>query len=81
MVDWQITATTIFCERVGEEVTVMVYKDWSVKCTGHKRHGENSQPKHKAKPECAADECHLVLQYKEKLLSEEARKATTRQPS
>ncbi len=37
--NWQVTATTIVCDEVGEEATIMVYKDWSAACTYHKRWG------------------------------------------
>ncbi len=39
MVDWQITATTIYCDAVADEVTFMVYGDGTVFCTGEKRYG------------------------------------------
>jgi hypothetical protein len=29
--DWQITATTIYCDAVDDDVTIIVYKDWSTK--------------------------------------------------
>jgi hypothetical protein len=41
MVDWQITATTIYCEAVDDEVTIIVNKDWSTKCTGYRKYVEN----------------------------------------
>jgi len=81
MVDWQITATTLFCDAVGDEVTVMVYQDWSVKCTGHRKYGEpgrnNQSPKvrqSKGKAGCAGPGCSRVIQYKEKLFSEESKR-------
>ena len=37
MPGWQITAKTIFCDAVDDEVTVMVYKDGSTRCTGYKK--------------------------------------------
>ena len=36
MVDWQVTATTIYCDAVDDDVTLLVYKDGSAKCTGYK---------------------------------------------
>lgn len=38
MVDWQVTATTIHCDAVDDDVTIMVYKDWSTRCTGYKKY-------------------------------------------
>jgi hypothetical protein len=37
--NWQVTATTIICDKVGQEATIMVYKDWSTACAYHKRWG------------------------------------------
>jgi hypothetical protein len=38
MADWQITATTIFCEDVDDEVTLLINGDGAVKCTGQARY-------------------------------------------
>jgi len=82
MVDWQVTATTIYCDAVDDEVTLMVYKDWSIKCTGYGKYGENNnggsslskKGRSKRQVECGGPECWRVTQYKEKLSAEEARK-------
>ena len=34
MVDWEVTATTIYCEDVDDEVTIIVSGNGTVKCTG-----------------------------------------------
>lgn len=83
MVNWQVTATTIYCDAVADEVTILVYKDWSAKCTGYDRYGnstENPSPllkqkgkQSKRKLECAGTECHRVVQYRDKLMAEAAR--------
>jgi hypothetical protein len=36
--EWQLTATTIYCEAVDDDVTLIVDKDWNVKCTGFKKY-------------------------------------------
>jgi hypothetical protein len=37
--DWQVTATTIYCDAVDDDVTILVYKkDWSTKCTGYRKY-------------------------------------------
>jgi len=83
MVDWQVTATTIYCDAVADEVTIVVYKDWSVKCTGYEKYAgsrrapakpakENASPKRLAG--CEGLGCQCVTWYKEKLLTEEIRK-------
>ncbi len=63
MVNWQITATTIYCEAVSDEVTIMVHKDWSVTCTAH-RSGRKG---------CQSLECPQSAAYVQKLKSEEAK--------
>jgi hypothetical protein len=82
--DWQVTATTIYCDAVDDEVTVLVYKDWSTRCTGYAKYREPTetaaaQLKKKAKRlgrrlECEGLECRRITQYKEKLAREEAGK-------
>ncbi len=37
--NWQVTATTIICNKVGQETTIMVYKDWHTACVYHTRWG------------------------------------------
>jgi len=82
MVNWQVTATTIYCDAVDDEVTLMVYKDGSTKCTGYKKYYQPSKEAHKLlarkskhldrKLKCEDLECYRVVQYKEKLFTEEA---------
>ncbi len=81
MVDWQITAATIYCDAVDDEVTIMVLKDWSVKCTGfnkymHPDKESTSLLKKRGKRlnrqlACQGLECSRIIKYKGKLLSEE----------
>ncbi len=68
MVNWQVTATTIICDATGDEVTIMVYKDGSLKCTGEKAAATG-----KAHPPCAAADCQHVKSYRDKLMAEESR--------
>ncbi len=83
MINWQITAKTIYCDAVDDEVTIMVLKDWSVRCTGYYKYGgsdKNSDSlKKKAKKikhqlKCEGQECSRVTQYKERLFEEETNK-------
>lgn len=81
MPNWQLTATTIYCDAVDDEVTVMVYKDWSVKCTGFNRYHEPGSEGYRALKKksqtvkrmlaCEGLGCRRIMQYKEKLLLEE----------
>jgi hypothetical protein len=82
MVDWQVTATTIYCNAVDDEVTLMVYKDWSVKCTGYPKYGQANKGasnllKKKGRQlkralECEGPECQRAIQYRDKLKAEES---------
>lgn len=84
MVNWQVTATTIYCDAVDDEVTVLVYQDFSTKCTGYTKYSEPAKEitnllRKKSKQlgrrlECEGPECHRVIQYKEKLVTDEADK-------
>jgi hypothetical protein len=80
MVDWQITATTIVCEAVANEVTLLVHGDWSVKCTGFERYTGNRRAKLelvrrsldlKRTLECKGLQCPHIAEYKQKLIAEE----------
>ncbi len=84
MVDWQVTATTIYCDAVDDDITVLVYKDWSAKCVGYKKYGESSKEIAKMLEEkgkklgrelrCGGPECSRVIEYRDKLRAEEEAK-------
>ena len=89
MVNWQVTATTIYCDAVDDEVTLMVYKDGSIKCTGYDKYREPGKEtvntlKRKSKQlnhklECEGLECSRATQYREKLFAEEATRPSGRE--
>ncbi len=78
MADWQVTATTIYCDAVDDEVTLIVSADGTVKCTGHQRYlkpGKETAKEMKKKSqrsgkqiECQGLECFRVTEYKASLL-------------
>ena len=81
MADWQVTATTIYCDAVDDEVTIMVYKDGSIRCTGYKKYVENSDKetaqmlKKKGKRlgrnlKCEGPQDSRVTSYRDKLTAE-----------
>lgn len=82
MVNWQITATTIDCDAVDDETTILVYKDGSVKCTGYHKYSQPNKEtvnllneKNKQLDRnlaCEGPECFRVIQYRDKLLAEES---------
>jgi hypothetical protein len=84
--DWQLTATTIYCDAVDDDVTIMVYKDWSTKCTGYKKYAESLDKetaktlKRKAKRlgrslGCEGPLDHRITDYRDRLAAED--KATS----
>lgn len=83
MVDWQITATTFVCNAIAEEVTILVYPDWKVRCTGLEKYKKNRDAelellkrslKLRKTLECKGLDCPSIIEYKLKLQDEEARR-------
>ncbi len=87
MVSWQVTATTIYCDAVDDEVTIVVSPDWSAKCTGYRKYGDpgkettnlvrKKSKQLKQRLECEGPECPRVTQYKDKLFAEENKKGSS----
>ena len=71
MVNWQITAKTIYCESAGEEVTIIIKKDWSVQCTGYLNSQEESPNRAYTPAECEDMNCSRINQYVSQLKAEE----------
>lgn len=79
--DWQITATTIKCDAVEDEITIMVYPDGSAKCASYAKYGASnnktlSDMKKRAKNmnltlKCEGPMCHRVTDYRDKIMAEE----------
>ena len=77
---WQITATTSHCDLVDDFVTIMVNKDWSMKCVWYSRHKQKALEDKKQKfdrkmrlkiEKCQGPECSYVTGYRDKLIKEE----------
>ena len=88
MVNWQVTATTIYCDAVDDDVTLMVHKDWTTKCVGYQRYHQPNKEMRKLtekksrklnrKLECEGPECRRVIQYRDKLVAEETKVGNSR---
>jgi hypothetical protein len=85
MTDWQLTATTIFCEAVADEVTILVSPAWTVKCTGMLKYTSNRNASldlvkrslaMRKSLDCKGIECPNITGYVLKLQAEENRKST-----
>ena len=78
--NWQITATTIHCDMVDDFVTIMINKDWSMKCAWYNRYKQKAidekkrfDKEIKAKIEkCQGPECSYLVEYRDKLIQEES---------
>jgi hypothetical protein len=78
MADWQITATTIFCDDVDDEVTLLIYGDGTSKCTAQPKYALPNKATAKAmkkkgkqsgKPlSCQGAGCQRVAEYRKKWL-------------
>jgi hypothetical protein len=85
MVDWQVTATTINCTAVADEVTIIVKSDWSVQCTGFNKYADSRDAgltlvkrsmNIKRSLGCKGINCHQIYEYIQKLKAEEDEKTT-----
>jgi hypothetical protein len=82
MTGWQVTAKTIYCDAVDDEVTVLISKDFVAHCTGFKKYREPNnvtlriikKKTHQLKRplKCEGQQCPRVTSYKEKIQAEEA---------
>jgi hypothetical protein len=80
MADWETTATTIYCDAVDDEVTLIVSADGTVRCTGHQKYArpdKETAREMKSKRRrsgkalgCAEVACSRVVQYRDRLLGE-----------
>jgi hypothetical protein len=86
MVDWQVTAVTIECSAVAEEVTIVVKNDWSAQCTGFDKYTTSKKASleltkrslnMKRVLDCKGMQCHQITAYIEKLQSEESQKVSS----
>ena len=77
ILDWYLTGTTNFCDDVGGNVTLIVYHDGRVNCTGYikyaakktKKAEEEMKSKSKKlgkKLNCEGLECPKMVEYKNK---------------
>ena len=78
--NWQITATTIRCDYVDDNVTLMVDRDWTTRCAWYHRYKQKvlENPKRKfdktirlKMEKCPGAECPIALEYRDKLIREE----------
>jgi hypothetical protein len=81
MIGWQITAKTIYCDSVDDEVTLLVNMDHTASCTGCKKYSEpnditrrmiKEKSKRLKRPiQCGGEDCIRITEYKQKIFAEE----------
>ena len=84
MPDWMMTATTIYCEAVDDEVTLIVNGDGTARCTAYNKYGRPSRETARLvrargkrlgrQLACVGPECARLLQYRDRLLAESGEK-------
>lgn len=63
---WQVTATTLYCDAIGEWVTILVYKDGHTGCSHFTKFGEVNRKADGKILECKGpNSCALCAAYKE----------------
>jgi hypothetical protein len=80
--NWQTTAKTIYCDAVDDEVTILIFKDFSISCTGYKKYSQpndltinivrEKSRKLKKLIKCQGEQCSRVTEYKNRIQAEEA---------
>ena len=78
--DWQVTATTIYCDAVDDEITIVVNKQGKAECTDYPRYGKPSKQTARAMTnkgarlgrqlQCQGPQCHRVVEYRDRIFSE-----------
>ncbi len=70
--DWEVTATTVYCDAVDDEVTFIVYADGACKCTGRGKYAkEDKKTKRAARTKnqrCLDADCATLNRYRDSLL-------------
>ena len=82
MTDWQVTATTIYCEDIDDEVTLLTYSDGTSRCTAQQKYVRPDKDTAKTlkrkgrltgkKLGCAPGECRRIVEHREKWLGEKS---------
>ncbi len=74
MTDWEITATTVYCNAVDEEVTLIVNRDGTSRCTWYQKYagsGKDSARNQRQLKQtgCKGADCPRVIQYRDSLIN------------
>jgi hypothetical protein len=77
--DWELTATTVHCDAVNDEVTLIIYADGTSKCTGRQKYVKPDKETSRAIKKksqrqgkhlgCSENDCPTLNQYRDRLLN------------
>jgi hypothetical protein len=83
--DWEITATTVYCDAVDDEVTLILNANGTLKCTGRDKYLEPDKDTVRAmrkknrqrgkRQACPGNECTIIVEYRNKILDDENKKS------
>ena len=75
MTGWKITATTIFCKDIADEVTLIVTENGTITCTGMQRYFNNDRKRAGGKTQCLGESCPTMAEHKSIVLAGKLRSA------
>ena len=61
MVDWEVTATTVYCDDVDDEVTIIVSGNGNVKCTGAQKYAVSNKESARELKKKSRQKCKMLL--------------------
>jgi hypothetical protein len=75
--DWEITATTVYCDAVGDEVTLIVHRDGTSRCTWYEKYvgkdkesaGAVKSLQGEKRTGCLGTGCPRITQYRDSLIN------------
>ncbi len=83
MTSWQVTAKTIYCDAVDDEVTLLIYRDFSTRCTGCQKYTEpdevtrrlvkGKQKTLKRAIKCEGEDCPRIETYRQQIRKEDGK--------
>ena len=83
MTSWQVTAKTIYCDAVDDEVTHLIYRDFSARCTGCQKYTQPDevtlrlirakQRKLKRVIKCEGEGCPRIEAYRQQIRKEDGK--------
>jgi hypothetical protein len=83
MPDWEVTATTIFCEAVDDEVTLVISAGGDCRCTGRQKYEQPGKKTAKSmlskgrrlgrKLGCSPAKCDIIVRFRQNMLGQEER--------